>query len=164
MKRERKALTYAVTEVNGDEFTKARENNLGNALSGKIAGVNASSSATGPGGSSRVIIRGNGSLSGDNQPLSIINGVPINNATQGHPLSTPHWQYEYGSGSRGIKPGSQAEAIANGRISWGAKLDGSPVFQPDGVARPYSAQKHNIRNFYNNGKTFSNTVALTGGN
>jgi len=235
IKKEKKALTYAVTELNGSEFTQARENNLGNALSGKIAGVNASGTATGPGGSSRVIIRGNGSLSGDNQPLYIVNGVPINNAVQGtapgtyggidrgdglisinpddietisvlkggtaaalygsraangvilittksgrvqkgigveytstytqeNPLDIPDWQYEYGSGSRGIKPTSKSEAIANGRISWGAKLDGSPVVQPDGVARPYSAQKHNVRNFYNNGTTFSNTLALSGGN
>ena len=235
IRKEKKALTYAVTEINGSEFTQARENNLGNALSGKIAGVNASSTATGPGGSSRVIIRGNGSLSGDNQPLYIVNGVPINNAVQGtapstyggidrgdglvsinpddietisvlkggtaaalygsraangvilittksgraqkgvgveysstytmeNPLDIPDWQYEYGSGSRGVKPTSKSEAIANGRISWGAKLDGSSVVQPDGVARPYSAQKNNIRNFYNNGTTFSNTLALSGGN
>lgn len=235
IRKDKKALTYAVTELKGSEFTQARENNLGNALSGKIAGVNASSTATGPGGSSRVIIRGNGSLSGDNQPLYIVNGVPINNAVQGtapgtyggidrgdgllsinpddieslsvlkggtaaalygsraangvilittksgraqkgigaeynstytleNPLSIPDWQYEYGSGSRGLKPTSKSDAIANGRISWGAKMDGSPVVQPDGVERPYSPQKHNTRNFYNNGTTFSNTLALSGGN
>lgn len=234
IKKEKKALTYAVTEINGSEFTQARENNLGNALSGKIAGVNASSSATGPGGSSRVIIRGNGSLSGDNQPLFIVNGVPINNANQGtpgtyggidkgdglisinpddietisvlkggtaaalygsraangvilittksgkaqkgigvdynstytqeNPLDIPDWQYQYGSGSQGLKPTSKSDAVANGRISWGAKLDGSSVTQPDGVARPYSAQKNNIRNFYNNGTSFSNTLAFSGGN
>src|SRR5690606_489963 len=72
--REKKSLSYSVTEVGGENFTQARENNLGNALSGRIAGVNATSSATGPAGSSRVIIRGNGSLSGDNQPLYVVNG------------------------------------------------------------------------------------------
>jgi hypothetical protein len=83
-------------------------------------------------------------------------------------LETPRdltdWQYEYGSGSRGVAPTSQAEAIAFGRMSWGAKLDGSSVVQPDGQARPYSAQKDNIKKFYNTGTTFTNTVALTGGN
>jgi TonB-linked SusC/RagA family outer membrane protein len=63
-----------------------------------------------------------------------------------------------------VAPTSQAEAIAFGRMSWGAKLDGSSVVQPDGQARPYSAQKDNIKNFYNTGTTFTNTVALTGGN
>lgn len=234
IKREKKSLTYSVTEVGGENLTKAREINVGNALSGRIAGVNATSTATGPAGSSRVVIRGNGSLNGDNQPLYVVNGVPINNANQGSAgtfggldrgdglssinpddietisvlkggtaaalygsraangvilittksgrtqkgigvdynttftMETPRdlldWQYEYGSGSRGVAPATQAEAIANGRMSWGAKLDGSPVIQPDGQTRPYSAQKDNIKNFYDTGTTFSNTVALSGGN
>jgi hypothetical protein len=79
VQKDKKALGYAVTELKGGEFTQARELNLGNALSGKIAGVNATSTATGPGGSSRVIIRGNGSLGGNNQPLYVINGVPMDN-------------------------------------------------------------------------------------
>jgi len=49
-------------------------------------------------------------------------------------------------------------------MSWGAKLDGSSVVQPDGVARPYSPVRNNIRNFYNTGSTWSNTVAVSGGN
>jgi outer membrane receptor for Fe3+-dicitrate len=83
VKKDKKALAYSVTEVSGSEFTQARETNLANALSGKIAGVNATSLATGAGGSSRVVIRGNGSLSGDNQPLYVINGMPIDNSTPG---------------------------------------------------------------------------------
>ena len=69
IEREKRALAYSVSEVKGEEFTEARETNIANALTGKIAGVNATGLATGPGGSSRVIIRGNGSLAGDNQPL-----------------------------------------------------------------------------------------------
>src|SRR5690606_24879107 len=72
--REKEALAYSVTEVKGEEFTKAREVNVANALIGKIAGVNITGMSSGPGGSSRVIIRGNGSLSGNNQPLYVING------------------------------------------------------------------------------------------
>lgn len=234
IKKDRKALTYSVTQIGGEELVKAREINLGNALTGRIAGVNASGTATGPGGSTRVVIRGNGSLNGDNQPLYVVNGIPINNSNQGNPgtfggidrgdglisinpddietmsvlkggtaaalygsraangvilittksgrsqkgigveynstytLETPRqlydWQYEYGSGSRGLAPTSKADAIANGRTSWGAKLDGSSVFQPDGIQRPYVAQKDNLENFYNTGKTFSNTVSFLGGN
>jgi len=83
IKRDRKALGYAVTEVKGSEFTQARENNLANALSGKVAGVNVAGLSTGPGGSSRVTIRGNGSLNGDNQPLYVVNGMPIDNSVPG---------------------------------------------------------------------------------
>lgn len=81
--RQKKSLGYSITEVKGSEFTQARENNVANALSGKVAGVNVAGLSTGPGGSSRVTIRGNGSLNGDNQPLYVVNGMPIDNSVPG---------------------------------------------------------------------------------
>lgn len=240
VKKSGKAVSYAVTELKGTEFTKAKESNITNALVGKIAGVNVSSTATGPNGSSRVVIRGNGSLNGNNQPMYVVNDLPIDNTqlnlpgigngagstrinvdrgdgtavinpddiktitvlkggtaaalyganaangviliqtkrgtaqkgigieynssfTFETPSITPDWQYEYGSGHNGQKPANQAEAIADGRWSWGAKMDGSSVVQFDGVARPYVAQKNNIKNFYETGTTFINSIALSGG-
>ncbi|MEX2564993.1 MAG: SusC/RagA family TonB-linked outer membrane protein [Cyclobacteriaceae bacterium] len=80
LERKRESLVYSVTEVRGEEFTQSREINIANSLTGKIAGVNATSMASGPGSSSRVVIRGNGSLSGNNQPLYVINGMPISNS------------------------------------------------------------------------------------
>lgn len=77
--RERASLGYSVTEVQGEGLTQAREINVASSLSGRIAGVNASGMGTGPGGSSRVIIRGAGSLDGNNQPLYVINGMPMSN-------------------------------------------------------------------------------------
>ena len=62
-----------------------------------------------------------------------------------------------------MKPVTEAEALATGRWSWGAKIDGSDVIQFDGVKRPYVAQRNNIKNFYRMGETFTNTLALTGG-
>ncbi|MBC7902444.1 MAG: SusC/RagA family TonB-linked outer membrane protein [Gemmatimonadaceae bacterium] len=82
IRKESRRLGYAATKVNGDEFTKSREINIGNALTGKIAGVNSSGPLTGPGGSSRVTIRGNSSF-GNNQPLYVINGIPMNNDNLG---------------------------------------------------------------------------------
>ena len=77
--REKKALGYAVTEVSGDEMVKARGglNNPVNALQGKIAGLQITSSTGSMGGSSKVLLRGVTSLSGNNQPLFVIDGVPI---------------------------------------------------------------------------------------
>jgi len=75
----------------------------------------------------------------------------------------PDWQYEYGQGDFARKPTTQAEVIAWGRRSWGAKIDGSDYIAADGQTHPYSAQKNNIQNFYQTGKTFTNTVAFTGG-
>ncbi|MDR2887027.1 MAG: hypothetical protein LBV26_03340, partial [Bacteroidales bacterium] len=92
-------------------------------------------------------------------------GVEFNSSfTFENPLAIPEWQYEYGSGYSGVAPINQTAAIDYGRNSWGAKLDGSLVVNPDGVARPYSAQKNNIKNFYDTGTTFSNTLAISGGN
>lgn len=79
LERKKESLVYSVTEVKGEEFTQARETNIANSLTGKIAGVNATSMASGPGSSSRVVIRGNGSLNGNNQPLYVVNGMPISN-------------------------------------------------------------------------------------
>lgn len=240
IKREKKSLAYSVTEVNGGDLTQARENNVANALTGKVAGVNASGLSTGPGGSSRIVIRGNGSLNGTNQPLYVINGMPMDNGTPGgsatsnggsdgngnvdrgdgigginpddiesisvlkggtaaalygaraangvilittkkgraqkgvgidynstfnvdRAIVSPDWQYDYGQGTDGTKPTTQAQAIASGRRSFGAKIDGSPFVAADGLTHPYSAAKDNVKNFYQTGRTFTNTLAFAGG-
>lgn len=80
VERSVKALQSSVTTVSGDNFTQARENNLGNALSGRIAGVNVSKVSGGPAGSSRIVIRGNKTLGGQNQPLYVIDGIPMDNS------------------------------------------------------------------------------------
>jgi TonB-linked SusC/RagA family outer membrane protein len=85
IRRETKSLGYSVTKVDGESFTKTRETNFANSLNGKVAGVSISPAATGPGGSSRVSIRGNTSISGNNQPLYIINGLPMDNTQFGGP-------------------------------------------------------------------------------
>lgn len=106
IRKEKKALVYAVSEVKGSEFTQAREVNVANALSGKIPGVNATSLASGPGGSSRVIIRGNSSLGSNNQPLYVVNGMPIDNTTPGGAPTTGGGgqNVDRGDGIGGINP------------------------------------------------------------
>ncbi|UOQ51841.1 SusC/RagA family TonB-linked outer membrane protein [Hymenobacter cellulosivorans] len=75
--RERKTLGYSVTEVKGETLTQARETNVANSLVGKVAGLNVNSTSGGAGSSSNVIIRGVSSLNQTNQPLYVINGVPV---------------------------------------------------------------------------------------
>ncbi|WP_460474502.1 SusC/RagA family TonB-linked outer membrane protein [Emticicia fontis] len=241
VKKDKRALAYSVSEINGAEFTQARENNVANSLTGKIAGVNATGLSTGPGGSSRVVIRGNGSLTGNSQPLYVINGMPIDNSVPGgsslpNGLGTkagtdrgdgiaainpddiesmtvlkggaaaalygsrgangvilittkkgkaqkgigveyngtftmenvavfPDFQYEYGQGDGGVKPTTLAQAQATGRRSFGSKIDGSTDYvAADGKTHPYVAQKDNLRNFYQTGTNFTNSIALSGGN
>lgn len=79
LKRETKALGYSVQELKGSALTEARESNVMNSLSGKMAGVQVSRSGNGGMGSSRIVIRGNNSLGGNNEPLVVVDGVPINN-------------------------------------------------------------------------------------
>lgn len=235
--KQKKGLVYSVQSVKGSEFTEARETNVANALTGKIAGVDATQVSSGPGGSSRVVIRGNGSFNSNQQPLYVVNGMPIISDNQGAgtnttglnvdrgdgissinpddiesievlksgaaaalygsqaangvvlittksgrvqqglgveyntnyvigtPTAYPNFQTEYGSGNDGVKPATQAAALSAGRLSYGAKVDGTPVVQFDGVERPYSVVgvKNNINHFYRPSQDFVNTVALTGG-
>ena len=84
IKRQKRSIGYSTAEVGGNDLIESRDLNLGNALSGKVAGVSVAGNATGLGGSSRVIIRGNASLTGNNQPLYVIDGVPFDNTNQGN--------------------------------------------------------------------------------
>jgi TonB-linked SusC/RagA family outer membrane protein len=79
VERDVKALNYSVSEVNGEKLTKAREINLGNSLTGRVAGVNVTAPASGPAGSTRIVIRGNKTLNGANQPLIVVDGIPMDN-------------------------------------------------------------------------------------
>jgi len=81
IKRERKSLGYAVQEIKGSAMVEAREPNVVNALSGKITGLQVVKGSNGPAGSSKIILRGFNSLTGDNQPLIVVDGVPMDNFT-----------------------------------------------------------------------------------
>ena len=81
IKRERKSLGYAIQDVKGDAILNSHENNVANALTGKIAGVQITRSSNGPGGSSKIQLRGNNSVTGLNQPLIVVDGVPMDNFT-----------------------------------------------------------------------------------
>lgn len=80
VKREKRNLTYGTQQVKGDELVKSKEQNLVNAMAGKISGVQITSSSGTPGASSRIVIRGASSPLGDNQALFVIDGVPIDNS------------------------------------------------------------------------------------
>ncbi|PKV62944.1 SusC/RagA family TonB-linked outer membrane protein [Pontibacter ramchanderi] len=81
IEREKKSLGYAVQEVGGERLVESREANLANALTGKVAGLQITRSSNGPAGSSKIVLRGNNSLVGDNQPLIVVDGIPIDNFT-----------------------------------------------------------------------------------
>lgn len=83
IERSTKTLAASVTTVSSDKFTQAREINLGNSLVGRVAGVNVSRNSSGPAGATRIVIRGNKSLNGQNQPLYVVDGIPMDNSNFG---------------------------------------------------------------------------------
>lgn len=127
MKKEKKALAYSVTELKEDAF-RVKESNLMASLAGKVAGINVVKPTTGAMGSSRIIIRGNGSF-GSNQPLYVVDGVPIDNSNYGQPDNT--WGgFDGGDGissinsddieSMTVLKGGTAAALYGSRASNGA--------------------------------------------
>ena len=81
IKREQKALSYNVQQVKAEELTKVKDANFVNNLNGKVAGVNIQRSAAGVGGATKVIMRGAKSITGSNNALYVVDGIPLNNAS-----------------------------------------------------------------------------------
>ncbi|GAB3320576.1 SusC/RagA family TonB-linked outer membrane protein [Larkinella ripae] len=93
VEKEVKSLGYGVQEIKGTQLTEARSSNVVNALSGKVAGLRVSSNG-GPGSGSTIQIRGASSVSGNNQPLIVVDGVPIQQS----------FDKTYGSGISEVNP------------------------------------------------------------
>ncbi|TDB65097.1 SusC/RagA family TonB-linked outer membrane protein [Arundinibacter roseus] len=83
IERSAKSLTYATQQISGKQLTDVRDANFVNTLSGKIAGVVITQGASGPGSATRVTLRGNRSIRGNNNALFVVDGVPIDNTVQG---------------------------------------------------------------------------------
>ena len=83
IKKEAKKLGYSTTTISAEQLTENRSPNFINSIQGKVAGVNISGLGTGPGGTSKIRIRGQSSISGQNNPLIVVNGVPIDNTNFG---------------------------------------------------------------------------------
>ncbi|MEJ7768313.1 MAG: carboxypeptidase-like regulatory domain-containing protein, partial [Chitinophagaceae bacterium] len=78
--KDQKVLSYATQKINTETFSKAKELNVANSLSGRVAGLNVARTSSGLGGSTRVVLRGDRSITGNNQALIVIDGVPMDNS------------------------------------------------------------------------------------
>jgi len=231
--KEKKSLGYTTQALKGKELSDTKETNFLNSLSGKLAGVRITNSQ-GDMGSSRIIIRGETSIGGNNQPLFVVDGVPVDNsqlgsvggqtrdfknaiadlnpqdietltvlkgpnaaalygsrAAHGVVLITtksgksqkglgitfnsgitisqvatlPSFQNSFGQGSNGKfsyvdgKGGGVNDGVDE---SWGPKLDGRliPQFYSNGVAVPFVAHPNNVKDFFNTGLTFDNSISI----
>ena len=146
IKRERKALGYALSEVKGEELTKAKETNVINSLSGKVAGLVVQNTAGGSSGSTRVLLRGNTEMTGNNQPLYVIDGVPLDNTN--FASATTAGGYDLGDGISAINPddienmtvlkGPAASALYGSRASHGVILITTKKAEKDKVSVEYN--------------------------
>ncbi|MBI4419366.1 MAG: SusC/RagA family TonB-linked outer membrane protein [Gemmatimonadetes bacterium] len=112
--REERALGYAVQGLQGEKIAQAVETNLVNALSGQVAGLQVTNLGT-TGASSRIVLRGAKSIAGENQPLFVVDGVPIDNASSSYirggrrsggsdPSDPTPAQTDYGNAARDLNP------------------------------------------------------------
>jgi TonB-linked SusC/RagA family outer membrane protein len=147
IKRSAKALGYSATALNGDEIAETRANDIMSSLAGKIAGVQISTTSSDPGASNSVIIRGISSLNGSNQPLYVIDGVPMTNTAiiSGDHLNN---QYDFGNGANAVNPddvenmtilkGAAATALYGSRAANGVILITTKSGrQQQGIGREY---------------------------
>jgi TonB-linked SusC/RagA family outer membrane protein len=106
IKKTRKSLTYAAQELKGEELTRVKDANIINTIAGKIAGVAVTRSSGGTGGSTKVVIRGNSSVS-NNQPLYVIDGIPLYNGSAGQPNNA------FGDTAGGNRDGGDVVSLIN---------------------------------------------------
>ena len=146
IKRDRKALGYGVAEIKGADLTKAKETNVINSLSGKVAGLVVQNTAGGNSGSTRVMLRGNTEMTGNNQPLYVIDGVPLDNTNFGS--AGTEGGYDLGDGISAINPddienmtvlkGPAASALYGSRASHGVILITTKKAEKDKISVEYN--------------------------
>lgn len=79
--KEKKKLAYSTQNLNEEQFTRVKQDNIAKSLSGKVAGLQITEGSSGVGSNARILIRGNRSIAGNNQPLIVVDGVPISNSS-----------------------------------------------------------------------------------
>lgn len=104
IERKEKSLTYATQQVKGEDLMKVQDANFINALQGKAAGVTITPSAGGAGGASKILLRGNKSIVGNNSPLVVVDGIPMNNGVNGQGGFDSGYNLTYAKTSEGSDP------------------------------------------------------------
>lgn len=239
--RQSKALGYSASVVGGEKLSESRTGDIMSGIAGKVAGVQISSTSSDPGASNSVVIRGVSSLSGNNQPLYVVDGVPLSNSSTSaetsmvSSASTLNNNFDFGNGANAVNPddvasmtilkGAAATALygsraANGVIlittksgkkqskgigveynggmqfesvlrlpqmqnqfgmgwygnktdlengSWEPEFDGSTlrygnVYDNSQKYKTYRAIENNVRDFFDTGVRYNNSVSFNGAN
>ena len=153
-----KSITYATQSVSGEEVNKVKDPNFMNTLAGKAAGVVITKGGGGPGSSSRILLRGNKSITGNNSPLYVIDGVPMNNAT-GAQTGSLYGAFDGGDAISNINP----EDIQSIQILQGASaaaLYGSQAANGVILITTKKGRKGVARVDYSSTAIFENAIGL----
>lgn len=150
IKRDVKALGFSAANLKGDDIAKTRTSDVMSSLAGKVAGVQIQSTSADPGSSNSVIIRGFSSLTGTNQPLYVVDGVPMNNTAVYNSEDPLNNGYDFGNGANAVNPddvesmtilkGAAATALYGSRAANGVVLITTKkgVRQESGVGIEYN--------------------------
>ena len=163
--REKKALGYSVQELGNSAFTDAKTENVVRSLTGKIAGVQVTS-GTAIGSSSKVLLRGASSITGDNQPLFVVDGVPMDNAD----YSSGNTQrsvggYDYGNAIQDLNPDDiESVSVLKGPAAaalYGSRASNGAIVVTTKSGKGYqSSGKRGIGISVNSGVAFNNVYVL----
>lgn len=157
IQRQEKTLTYSQQTVDGDELTKTKDINFMNSLSGKAAGVEIKKNASGAGGSTRVILRGTKSLTGDSEPLYVIDGIPMAN---NKPSQAGMWGgWDGGDGLSQVNP-EDIESISILKGSNAAALYGSQGANGVVLITTKSGTEGTAKVSFNTGISFDNPMVM----
>ena len=156
IKRERKALGYGVAEVQGEALTKAKETNVINSMAGRVPGLVVTQTAGGASGSSRVILRGSTEMTGNNQPLYVIDGVPLDNTNFGS--AGTYGGFDLGDGISSVNPDDiESMSVLKGPAA--SALYGSRARHGVILITTKKANKDKISVEYNGTMTFDTQLA-----
>ena len=163
--REKKSLGYSVQELGSEAFTEANADNIVRSLSGKVAGVQVTS-GTSMGSSSKVLLRGASSITGDNQPLFVVNGIPMDNSD----YSSTNTQrsvggYDYGNAIQDVNPYDiESVTVLKGPAAaalYGARAANGAIVITTKNGKGYQAQgKRGLGVSINTGVEFNNVYIL----
>ena len=163
--REKKSLGYSVQELGSEAFTEANADNIVRSLSGKVAGVQVTS-GTSMGSSSKVLLRGASSITGDNQPLFVVNGIPMDNSD----YSSTNTQrsvggYDYGNAIQDVNPDDiESVTVLKGPAAaalYGARAANGAIVITTKNGKGYQAQgKRGLGVSINTGVEFNNVYIL----
>ncbi len=158
IRRSEKVLGYAASTVKAEEITAAQSGSVMGSLSGKVAGVNISGAGS-TGGSQNVIIRGISSLTGSNQPLYVVDGVPITNERGAGATSTTNVDADFGNSANDINP-ENVESVTILKGASATALYGSRAANGVIMITTKKATQEKLSITYNGAFTASNVLRV----